>query len=239
MTISFTYRSIQRLKILVVILGIYTNIDAQTADFKTIRTVEELDSAKRINTQVRLIEIKQHPGKIALDLRYATKNNFTKRRMYPASTQKTYLLNPAYEALQAAMVDFAKAGYYIKIFDAYRPYSVTVDFWELIHDERYVANPKNGSGHNKGISIDLTLINAKTGAELNMGTGFDNFSDTAHHSFQQLPIEIINNRKILKTTMEKQGFIALETEWWHYSLPNPKQYPVIDIPFKQLKKLNR
>ncbi len=121
-------------------------------------------------------------------------------------------------ALQKVQKELNQSGWGLKIFDAYRPYSVTVKFWELVKDERYVANPSKGSGHNRGITVDLTIINLKTRLELNMGTGFDNFSDTAHHSFTNLSEDILQNRILLKTTMEKYGFKAYNEEWWHYSL---------------------
>ena len=107
--------------------------------------------------------------------------------------------------------------------------------WELIGDERYVANPAKGSGHNRGLAIDLTLI--KEGKEVAMGTGFDNFSDSANHEFSQLPEDVLHNRKRLKAVMEKHGFRALETEWWHYSWPNDRNYDVLDLRFKDLRKM--
>ena len=106
--------------------------------------------------------------------------------------------------------------------------------WELIGDERYVANPAKGSGHNRGLAVDLTLI--KDGKEVNMGTGFDHFTDTAHHSFKALPADVIKHRQLLRSTMEKHGFRALETEWWHYSWPNEKNYQVLDLSFRKLRK---
>ena len=132
--------------------------------------------------------------------------------------------------------ELVKQGLGLKLFDAYRPYAVTVLMWELIKDERYVANPKNGSGHNRGIAVDLTIIDLQTGKELNMGTGFDNFSDTAHHSFTALPKEVMRNRTLLKTIMEKNGFKSLDTEWWHYSWPGAPHFDVLDISFRKLKK---
>src|SRR6476620_9652476 len=110
--------------------------------------------------------------------------------------------------------------------------------WELVHDERYVANPSKGSGHNRGLSIDLTLVDLKTGKEIEMGTGFDNFTDSASHSFINLPEEILQNRKLLKETMEKYGFKPLQTEWWHYSWPNDRNYEVFDMDFKTLRKIH-
>jgi len=127
-------------------------------------------------------------------------------------------------------------GYGLKIYDAYRPYSVTKKFWDLVHDERYVANPAKGSGHNRGIAADLTIIDLKTKKELKMPTGFDNFTDSAHHDFVNLPGDILKNRKLLKETMEKYGFLEFATEWWHYSLPEPEKYDVLDLSFGELKK---
>ncbi len=72
-----------------------------------------------------------------------------------------------------------------------------------------------------------------------MGTGFDNFSDTAHQTFTSLPKEILYNRNTLKSLMEKHGFIAFETEWWHYFLPNAINFELLDIPFKKLKKITQ
>jgi D-alanyl-D-alanine dipeptidase len=147
-------------------------------------------------------------------------------------------MSPALALLQVQN-QLALKGYGLKVFDAYRPYAATKLMWNLIHDDRYVANPKNGSNHNRGLAIDLTIINVKTWQELNMGTGFDNFTDTAHHSFANLSIPILNNRILLKTTMESFGFIAFDTEWWHYTWPNNQHYEVLDLSFCTLKKLTK
>lgn len=175
------------------------------------------------------------PG-IIYDLRYATTNNFMRRLMYPAGTNQTYLRKAAAEALLKVQQELNQSEMGLKVFDAYRPYSVTVKFWELVKDERYVANPKNGSGHNRGTAIDLTVIESKTGKELNMGTGFDNFSDTAHQGFSKLPDAVLKNRLLLKNTMEKYGFKAYSDEWWHYSWPEASKFEILDIDFRKLAK---
>lgn len=176
-----------------------------------------------------VIGLKNFIPLIVLDLRYATTNNFMHRRMSPSKTNDTYLRLPVAKALLQVQHELNTKGYGLKIFDAYRPYSVTVKFWELVHDERYVADPKKGSNHNRGVAVDLTIIDLKTGEELNMGTGFDNFTDSAHHDFIDLPKEVISNRKLLKETMEKYGFLKFDTEWWHYSWPNPEKFEVLDF----------
>lgn len=181
----------------------------------------------------KMVELRLLSPDIVYDLRYATSNNFTKKPLYPAGTHTTFLrLAPAL-ALQKAIHELKQENLGIKIFDAYRPYSVTIDFWKLIGDERYVAHPSKASNHNRGLAVDLTLYNLTTKQELAMGTGFDHFSDTAHHSFQVLPVQVLENRRKLKSIMEKYGFRSLETEWWHYSWPNDRNYEVLDIPFRQ------
>ena len=184
----------------------------------------------------KMVELKSMVPGIVYDLRYATTNNFMKRMMYPPRTNQTYMRMPAVTALKKVQEELNAQGYGLKVFDAYRPFSVTVKFWELVHDERYVANPSKGSGHNRGLAIDVTIINNKTGKELDMGTGFDNFTDTAHHDFTKLSAEVLQNRNLLRSTMEKYGFKLFESEWWHYFLPGSDKYEILDIDFKKLKK---
>lgn len=190
------------------------------------------------NRHKQMIELKTLIPGIVYDLRYATAENFVKQALYPENIKITFLRKPAAMALQKVQQELKQKGCGLKIFDAYRPYSVTVKFWELIKDDRYVANPTKGSGHNRGLALDLTIIDLKTGIELDMGTGFDNFSDTAHHSFTQLNANVLQNRKLLKHVMLKHGFSALETEWWHYYWPNDRNYEVLNLHFKKLKKLS-
>ncbi len=184
----------------------------------------------------KMTELKTLIPTIVYDLRYASTNNFIRRLMYPAGTTITFLREPAAAALKKVQEELNGMGLGIKIFDAYRPYSVTVKFWELVKDERYVANPTKGSGHNRGVAVDLTIIHLKTGKELNMGTGFDNFSDTAHHTYTQLPEEVLQNRQLLRSTMEKFGFRTYTEEWWHYSWPEAARFELLDIAFKKLAK---
>ncbi len=192
------------------------------------RQLATSDSAKK------MVELRSLIPDLAYDLRYATANNFMHRRMYPQNTSH-FLRAPAAHALAKVQALLRNKGYGLKIYDAYRPYSVTVSFWEPIKDERYVANPAKGSGHNRGLAVDLTIIDLKTGKELDMGTDFDNFTDSAHHSFtKNFPAPVGVARTLLKMAMEENGFTALETEWWHYYWPNDREYEVLDIPFKKL-----
>jgi D-alanyl-D-alanine dipeptidase len=201
-----------------------------TSKYSLYKKQVQTDSTKK------MIELKTLIPGLNFDLRYASANNFMHRRMYPQSTAITFLRLPAAIALQKVQQELNDMGLGLKIFDAYRPYAVTVKFWELVKDERYVASPTKGSGHNRGIAVDLTIISLKTGEELNMGTGFDNFTDTAHQTFTQLPEVVLQNRGLLRSTMVKYGFRIFDTEWWHYFLNDGDRFEVLDLSFKKLKK---
>jgi len=209
--------------------------DTTKNDLLVIKDLQQYHKQVRDDSTKKMVELRDIIPRIVYDLRYATINNFMHRYMYPKNTRFTFLRSPAAFALKKVQQELNEKGLGLKIFDAYRPYSVTVKFWELVKDERYVANPAKGSGHNRGIAVDLTIMDLKTGKELDMGTGFDNFSDTAHHSFKNLPEEILQNRILLRSVMEKNGFKALETEWWHYYFNNGNKFEVLDIDFKKLK----
>jgi D-alanyl-D-alanine dipeptidase len=199
--------------------------------------IERMQAYKQLigaNPDQKLIELQTLNKELVYDIRYATSNNFTGQALYPRRTALCFLRRPAAEALSRVANSLQKKGLGLKIFDAYRPYAVTEKFWRLIADERYVANPAKGSGHNRGIAVDLTIVDLQTKKELDMGTGFDNFSDTAHHSFTDLPARVLQNRKLLRDEMVAQGFVPLDTEWWHYALPNSGRYPLLNIPFKKI-----
>jgi zinc D-Ala-D-Ala dipeptidase len=203
-----------------------------------IKDVGQLQKTVKQNPAKAMVDLKQTIVGLVFDLRYATTNNFIQQQLY-SPIKTTYMRKVAVDSLVVIQLELNKQGLGLKIFDAYRPYSVTEKLWELVKDDRYAADPKKGSGHNRGIAVDLTIIKLNNKEDLNMGTGFDNFSDTAHHAFKNLPDTVLQNRLLLKTTMEKHGFKALDTEWWHYYLPNTALYELLDIDFKKLKLLNK
>lgn len=210
---------------------------AQAKKIVKLRPVNEKDSffsvVERDSLQ-EMIELKSLIPNLQYDLRYAGKNNFTGKRMYPKNTHTTYLRRKTALALAKVAEELKGKGLGIKIWDAYRPYRTTVRFWKLIHDERFVANPAKGSGHNRGTAVDLTLVDLKTGKDLEMPTPFDDFSPAAFHGAKSIDEARIRNRELLRSTMEKFGFVPLDTEWWHYSWPGGTAYEVLDLTFKAL-----
>jgi D-alanyl-D-alanine dipeptidase len=180
----------------------------------------------------RLVEIKKYIPEIALDIRYATTNNFTHHQMYKQA--RAFARLPVVLALKQVEADLKTRGLGLKIYDAYRPYAITVKFYEVTPDTNFVADPRKGSKHNRGCAIDLSLIDLKTGKELDMPTGFDSFSKKAAANYPNLPPQEITNRTLLKNAMQAHGFKVIGTEWWHFDFTGWSHYPLLDIPFSQI-----
>jgi D-alanyl-D-alanine dipeptidase len=186
----------------------------------------------RADMNKELVEIKTIIPNIKLDIRYAGKNNFAKQAVYKQA--RAFARLPVVEALRKVQNELNKSGFGLKIFDGYRPYSVTVKFFDIASDKSFVANPKDGSRHNRGCAIDLTLINLRTGKELEMPTPYDSFAPEAASDFNDLPPAVIQNRELLRSTMEKNGFRVLNNEWWHFDFNGWKSFEIMDIPFENL-----
>lgn len=164
------------------------------------------------STFVRLADYSQD---FVYDLRYATDNNFLKAKVYDCA--ECYTRAKTAKALIEANNELMAKGYKIKFFDCYRPNDVQYKMWDIVPNPQYVANPVKGSIHNKGGAVDITLVTLE-GKELDMGTDFDFFGKKAYHDNLDLPKEILENRTLLKETMESHGFWSIRTEWWHYNL---------------------
>ncbi|MEG4289921.1 M15 family metallopeptidase [Microcoleus sp. C2C3] len=174
----------------------------------------------------RLVDIRTVNRNIRLDIRYATTNNFLKRKLYPIS--KCALRSSVAQKLALVQTDLEKIGLGLKVYDCYRPFSVTEQMWEVRPDPRYVANPARGSRHNRGAAIDLTLVD-RTGKELEMPTPYDDFTEKAHGDYQGGSAQSRKNRQVLKDAMKKQGFIGITTEWWHFDSEDWQKFAILDI----------
>ncbi|HFA50985.1 MAG TPA: hypothetical protein ENJ95_18395 [Bacteroidetes bacterium] len=161
---------------------------------------------------------------IRLDLRYATDNNFVKTKMYDCP--RCFLRPDVARAVIAAHKILQKKGLGLKMYDCYRPRPIQWKLWKKVPDPRYVADPRKGSMHNRGMAVDLTIVDS-LGKELDMGTDFDFFGREAYHSYAGHSDEVTDNRVLLLETMEEQGFRPTSTEWWHYSY-KPKKYELAD-----------
>ena len=198
-----------------------------------IRTVEDYKMSIKIDPNNLMVSLDKIDTHIVIDLRYGTANNFTKQILYKKA--KAFLRLPVAKALMEINKKLLLSGYALKIYDAYRPYSVTQKMWEVVQDHHFVANPAKGSGHNRGASVDLTLIKLDTGKELPMGTDFDNFTIKAGHFYTHFPKEILDNRQLLKNVMQQYGFEYLKTEWWHYIYRSSQKFELMDLEFDKLE----
>ncbi len=169
-------------------------------------------------------EITRLDPTILLDLRYATANNFVKEKMYACG--RCFFRVAVAKALVKANQVLKKQGYALKMYDCYRPRPIQWKLWEKVPDPRYVADPRKGSMHNRGMAADLTIVD-KDGKELDMGTEFDYFGEKAYHAYTKLPKAVLDNRKLLKNTMASVGMKFTTTEWWHYSY-RAKTFPIAD-----------
>ena len=163
--------------------------------------------------QSDFVRLKDLSPDFVYELKYATPDNFLKQAVYDCG--ECYLRKSTAEALVKANEAFKQLGYRIKLFDCYRPLSVQKKMWKILPGTHYVANPAKGSKHNRGAAVDLTLVDAQ-GKELNMGTPFDFFGKEAHHSYTEHSKEVLENRKLLKETLDKYNFKSIYSEWWHY-----------------------
>ncbi|MEP6925810.1 MAG: class D beta-lactamase [Pyrinomonadaceae bacterium] len=185
-----------------------------------------------------LIELSSLDNTIKLDIRYATANNFVGRPVYPEA--RAFLQKPAAEAVVRVHQRLKKQGLGIVIFDGYRPWTVTKLFWDVTsgNDRNFVADPAKGSKHNRGCAIDLGLYDLKTGKNIEMPSGYDEFSERAFPAYTGGTPEQTRMRELLRKEMEAEGFNVIKTEWWHFDYKDWQEYPIFDIPFSQIKDLD-
>lgn len=199
--------------------------------------VEKYNKLVEENPDMELVDIEKIIPNIVLDIRYATKNNFTKEIIYTEA--KAFARKPVVEALKKVQDSLAHHNLKIKIYDAYRPYAATVKFYEVYPDTNFVANPKFGYRHNRGCALDITLLDLSTGKEIPMPTEFDDFSEKAHPQYPNFSKEIIDNRTFLFDIMSYFGFSHYPTEWWHFDYQGWENYPLMDLSFKDLTNINK
>ncbi len=170
-----------------------------------------------------LVEITPHNGDIVLDLRYATANNITNAPIYRQA--RAFLHPDAAACLQRARWQAAQIGLCLRLFDLFRPVEAQWTLWTCFPDPAFVADPRIGSSHGRGVAVDLTL-QTSAGALLDMGTDFDAFGPEAGHLASGISPEASRNRALLAGIMGLAGFQAYAAEWWHYQLPHAAHYPL-------------
>lgn len=195
------------------------------------QTAPPEESNKR---EADLLELITLDKTIKLDIRYARSDNFVGRPVYTEA--RAFLQRPAAEALLRVHHKLKKRNLGLVIFDGYRPWAVTKLFWDVVeeHERKFVANPENGSKHNRGCAVDLSIYNLKTGRLVAMPTDFDDFTDKASPSYTGGTKKQRENRDLLRSLMEAEGFVVNKNEWWHFDYKDWEKYAIYDIAFSEI-----
>lgn len=172
-----------------------------------------------------LVEITPAEFNVEIALAYATPDNLTGAPIYTSPI--CYLHEKAAELLKKAVHLAAPLGYRFKIFDAYRPSEAQWKLWNALPDPEFIADPRRGSPHSRGVAIDLTLID-DAGRELDMGTGFDEAVAASHHASLEVNVAAQRNRFVLLGIMMAAGWDNYKNEWWHYQMFNARDFPLIE-----------
>jgi CubicO group peptidase (beta-lactamase class C family)/D-alanyl-D-alanine dipeptidase len=181
-----------------------------------------------------LVEPTSLDGSIQLDIRYASENNFLSSPVY--ESPRAFLERPAAESLVRAHRKLEPLGYGLLIHDAYRPWYVTKMFWDATSPENhhFVADPSKGSKHNRGAAVDVTLYDRRSGLPAAMVGGYDEFSPRSFPNYPGGTDLQRWHRRLLRTTLESEGFRVYEFEWWHFDAAHWDRYPILNVPFESL-----
>lgn len=179
-----------------------------------------------------LVDISELDPTIKLHMIYATKDNFTGQAVYPSPL--CFFRPKVATKLKEIQNRLRERGLGLKIYDGYRPHSVQKFFFSLFPNPDFVADPAIGSNHNRAAAVDLTLIDLKTGQELEMPTAVDAFVKEAHSYYPDLSAKILQNRSLLQYYMVQGGFEVLPKEWWHFNCTEAGKYEILDVPFDLL-----
>ena len=181
-----------------------------------------------------LVDLATLDPRIKLDIRYATSNDFLGAPVYTSA--RAFLQRPAADALLRAHRELLKQGYGIVVFDAYRPWYVTKIFWDATPPDKheFVANPAEGSRHNRGCAADISIYELKSNKEVSMPGVYDEMSKRSYPNYSGGTAEQRAHRDLLRREMEKQGFSVYQTEWWHFDYRDWKEYGIQNVPFEAI-----
>ncbi len=181
-----------------------------------------------------LVDLTSLDDSIQLDVRYASTNNFMSAVFY--DEPRAFLQRPAAEALVRVHRALEDQGYGLLIHDAYRPWYVTKMFFDATPEDKkiFVADPSNGSRHNRGCAVDLTLYDRSTGQPVTMVGGFDEMTDRSFADYPGGTTRQRYFREVLRQAMEAEGFEVYEFEWWHFDYQDWRHYGLQNITFDQI-----
>jgi D-alanyl-D-alanine dipeptidase len=182
-----------------------------------------------------LVDLATIDPSIKFDIRYATANNFLGFPLYELAA--AYLQRPAAEALGRVERSLAANGFGLLIHDGYRPWFVTKMFWDATPESAhvFVADPAEGSRHNRGCAVDLTLYDLKSGKAVEMTGRYDEMSPRSYADYPGGTSRQRWLREVLRSAMEAQGFAVYAEEWWHFDYQDWSDYAIGTATFTQLR----
>jgi D-alanyl-D-alanine dipeptidase len=219
-------------RILVVVMGVEGKAGVVRADPPRLPAVlgGRREAALR---EADLVDLAAADPRLRLEIRYAGSNNFTGAPVYRSA--RAFLQRPAAEALRRVHDRARAEGYGLVVFDAYRPWSVTRMFWDRYPMHRdYLADPLEGSRHNRGCAVDLSLFDLRSGSEVAMPSAYDDFSERAHPTYAGGTAAERKARDLLRSWMEAEGFTVHDHEWWHFDYRGWQDWRALDLPFEEL-----
>ena len=229
-------------------VGIYfgLNNSEETFYITPIKEISELREISKnsnppildsLNSHKKLVDLKKLDDEFQLDIRYASTNNFMRSKFY--KNERAFFNMSAADRLIEAKNDLKELGYGIIIYDAYRPWFVTKMFWEGTPEnlKHFVANPENGSSHNKGCAIDIGLYDIETEESIVMISGYDEFTERAYPNYIGGSKKQRDIRDMLIQVMERNDFTVYEYEWWHFNY-NKCTSGIMNFSFQELDSIN-
>ena len=182
-----------------------------------------------------LVEVTTLEPGIRLDVRYATTNNFMSSVFY--DEPRLFLQRPAAEGVARAHRALAEHGYGLLLHDGYRPWYVTKMFFDATPESQklFVADPANGSRHNRGSAIDLNLYDLETGQPADMVGTYDEFSPRSFPNYPGGTSRQRWQRELLRRVMEAEGFTVYEAEWWHFDHEDWREYALQNATFDAIE----
>lgn len=204
---------------IVILNGCATKMPIEKGDFK----------------ETNLVELVKLDSTFILDIRYATSNNFVGQPVYKEA--RAFLQRDAAEALKRINASLKPLGYGIMVFDGYRPWDVTKIFYDVTSKEnkKFVADPKEGSRHNRGCAVDVTLYDLKTKKEIQMPGAYDEMTERSYFDYTGGTEEQRKMRDLLIEKMQADGFTVYKYEWWHFDFKDWQKYHITNVPFSEIK----
>lgn len=217
--------------------ALFAQVKQNPYNLPLINTVSSYEAEIKMRPDHELVNLKDFLLNTVFDIRYATKDNFTSEVIYAAPD--AYVRKPLADALQHVEKAFDSIGITLIIYDAYRPYTATLRFYEVYPDTNFVAAPWHGSRHNRGAAVDVALAQKDTKEPLPMPTPFDEFSEKAAPDYPDLSDTLLHHRTLLIQTMKRYGFTVYPSEWWHFDFQGWENFSLMDLSFEELQAIKK